>query len=108
MSSDRMAEMGWTPPRSPARRPILGVSPGSSRGKLRSEYQVCLNSSPFLAQKLVNGICLAVLRRMQEHPQGWLTDQSTIRHEKIHHAGWNCPRKTSYALEKITNSERET
>lgn len=40
MSSERVADIGWNPPRSPAPRSIPGASPGSSRGKLRSEYQV--------------------------------------------------------------------
>lgn len=40
MASDRQGELGWTPPRVPAApRLVSGVSPGSSRGKLRSEYQ---------------------------------------------------------------------
>lgn len=39
-SSGGQREMGWTPPRTSATpRLVSGASPGSSRGKLRSEYQ---------------------------------------------------------------------
>lgn len=40
-SSDRQGDVGWTPPRAPVMtRQLSGSSPGSSRVKLRSEYQV--------------------------------------------------------------------
>ncbi|CAN0187318.1 unnamed protein product, partial [Ectocarpus sp. 6 AP-2014] len=43
MAADRQGELGWTPPRAPAvSRRLSGSSPGSSRGKLRSEYQARL------------------------------------------------------------------
>lgn len=52
MASDRQGDVGWTPPRAPVMtRQLSGSSPGSSRGKLRSEYQASAVRGVFVQKK---------------------------------------------------------